>query len=190
MQKEDLKEIVKGCLKGESVSQKALYNLFSGKMMAICYRYIDNKNEAEDVFQEAFIKVFDNLHQLKNITSLEWWMRRIFINEALKANRHNLTVTFRKDVLEIENIEASTENDLKEIEEVPAEKILEMIMELPQKAKEVFNLYVVDKYKHHEIAEMLGISVGTSKSQLHDARKMLQKKIQKYLLIRKKKIRL
>ncbi len=190
MEKTDLKKIIKGCLKGKSVFQRKLFDLFSGKMMAICYRYIDNKNEAEDVFQEAFIKVFDNLYQLKNIDSLEWWMRRIFINKALKANRQKLTISFKKDVFEIENFTDTIENVPEDAEKISAEKISEMIQELPQKAREVFNLYVIDKYKHYQIAEMLGISVGTSKSQLHDARKMLQKKIQKYLMLKKKRISL
>ena len=156
--------------------------------MAICYRYISDKNDAEDVFQDAFVKVFDKLNQLKKIESIEWWMRRIFINEALRYNKQNKLNLYKIDNSEIENISDNIEEINESLENLSAEKISELIKELPVKARAVFNMYIIDKYSHAEIAEELGISVGTSKSQLHDARKMLQKKIAKYSLPKKIKM--
>jgi len=165
--------LIKGCIREDKSSQKALFVKYAGKMMVVCLRYARRPEEAKDILQEGFIKVFDNIGQFRHAGSFEGWVRRIMINTALKYYRKS---SFR---LEKSGIESYQENAVEpEIYSQLSEKeILKLVGELPDGYKMVFNLYVIEGYSHKEIADLLEISDGTSRSQLAEGRKILQKKI-------------
>lgn len=167
--KED--ELIKGCLRRDANAQRQLYDTFSSRMYSICYRYVKDSMEAEDILVTAFMKVFDKIAQFKNEGSFEGWIRRIVVNEALTYLRRN-----RSMYLETELEAADREPDYNMLgDHLEAEDLLNMIKELPTGYRIVFNMYAIDGYSHKEIADQLGISENTSKSQLSRARTYLQK---------------
>jgi RNA polymerase sigma factor (sigma-70 family) len=167
--KED--ELIKGCLRRDANAQRELYDTFSSKMYSICYRYVKDSMEAEDILVTSFMKVFDKISQFKGEGSFEGWIRRIVVNEALTYLRRN-----RSMYLETELEQADLEPDYNMLSDhLEAEDLLNMIKELPTGYRIVFNLYAIDGYSHKEIADQLGISENTSKSQLSRARTYLQK---------------
>lgn len=167
----DEQELIKGCLKRDRVAQKRLYDTFSSKMYALCCRYIKDSMEAEDVLITSFTKILDKIDQYKHEGSFEGWIRRIVVNESLTWLRRN-----RNMYLETELEAADYEPDYQSLSDnLEAEDLLKMIGELPSGYRIVFNLYAIDGYSHREIAEQLGISENTSKSQLSRARTYLQK---------------
>lgn len=181
MKTKDIEKIVEGCVQHKAWAQKSLYDLYAPKMMGLCLRYTKNKSDAEDIFQEGFIKVFENIHQLKKVETLEWWMKKIFINEALQLFKQRKKIDFAHDY-------NATHLPTREMDGVlqrlGVEEITRLIQELPSGMQMIVNLYIIEGYPHKEIAELLGISEGTTKSQLHDARKILQKKlIQNYQIL-------
>lgn len=164
-------ELIDGCRKRESVSQRRLYDRYSGKMFGLCRRYVKNVMAAEDVLVTAFTKVFNRVEQYKGEGSFEGWIRRIVINEALTYLRRNQSV-YLETSLEVADREPDyAVHDV----ELHAEDIRRMVEELPPGYRMVFNLYAVDGYSHKEIADMLHITEGTSKSQLNRARGMLKR---------------
>lgn len=164
-------ELVKGCLKRDRNAQKQLYDAYSGKMYSICFRYVKNSMEAEDVLVTAFTKIFDKIDQFKAEGSFEGWIRRIMVNEALSSIRKNKTMYVETD-LEA----ADRQPDYDQLgDHLEAEDLINLIQELPPGYRVVFNMYAIDGYSHKEIAEELGISENTSKSQLSRARVFLQK---------------
>ena len=171
---DSLDDIIKGCVSGRSNAREKLYNLYSGKMWAVCLRYTHNYDEAKDVLQDGFIKIFEKISQFEGRGHFEGWMRRIIVNTALasyrKHNYLNIDSTFIPSNNEeiIENIEC----------DLSAQDLMKIIQELPPQYRTVFNLYAIEGYAHKEIAEMLGINEGTSKSNLSRARDILQKKVQ------------
>ena len=170
--KED--ELIKGCLRRDRNAQKQLYDMYSSKMYGLCYRYVKDVMEAEDILVTAFMKVFDKIAQFKSEGSFEGWIRRIVVNEALTYLRRH-----RSMYLETELEAADREPDYNSLSDhLEAEDLLKMIQELPTGYRIVFNLYAIDGYSHKEIAEQLGISENTSKSQLSRARTYLQKVLQ------------
>jgi RNA polymerase sigma factor (sigma-70 family) len=180
--KED--ELIKGCLRREPSAQKLLYDSYSSKMYALSYRYVKNPMEAEDILVTAFVKVFDKIQQFKSEGSFEGWIRRIVVNEALTFLRRN-----RSMYLETDLEQADREPDYNALgDHLEAEDLLKMIQELPTGYRIVFNLYAIDGYSHKEIAEQLGISENTSKSQLSRARTFLQKLLIEQNWIENKKI--
>lgn len=178
--KEELEIIVKGCVKGKRRYQHELFKLYYGKMIGVCMRYAKDRDEAEDMVQNGFIKVFKNLEVYNFTGSLEGWIRRIMVNTAIDQIRKNKRSPFNidddsniKDTgVEFDPIES---NELKEEQVLLAERALEAINQLSVAYKTVFNLYVIEGYTHKEIAEHLGISEGTSKSNLAKARQKLKK---------------
>ena len=163
--------LIQGCMQRERVAQKHLYEFYSSKMYAICYRYVRNPMEAEDILVMAFTKVFDKIEQFKSEGSFEGWIRRIVVNEALTHLRRNRTM-----YLETELEKADREPDYNQLSDhLEAEDLMNMIQEMPAGYRVVFNMYAIDGYSHKEIAEALGISENTSKSQLSRARTYLQK---------------
>lgn len=167
----DEQELIKGCLKRDRAAQKRLYDTFSPKMYALCCRYVKDSMEAEDVLITAFTKILDKIDQYKHEGSFEGWIRRIVVNESLTYLRRN-----RNMYLETELEAADYEPDYQSLSDsLEAEDLLKMISELPSGYRIVFNLYAIDGYSHKEIAEQLGISENTSKSQLSRARTYLQK---------------
>ena len=164
-------ELINGCMQRERTAQKHLYEFYSSKMYALCYRYVRNPMEAEDILVTAFMKVFDKIDQFKREGSFEGWIRRIVVNEALTHLRRNRTMYLETD-LEA----ADREPDYDQLgDHLEAEDLLNMIQEMPAGYRIVFNMYAIDGYSHKEIAEQLGISENTSKSQLSRARTYLQK---------------
>jgi RNA polymerase sigma-70 factor (ECF subfamily) len=168
-------QLIKACIREDAASQKAVFDLYSGRMLTVCLRYARSSADAEDILQDAFIKVFDKMHQFKFEGSFEGWIRRIVVNTALK--KYSLR-RYEKEVVGYEikdkdesSIEASAYTDL------TAKELMDLINALPSGYKLIFNLYVIEGYQHDEIAEMLGIQPGTSRSQLVKARNMLQKQI-------------
>lgn len=167
--KED--ELIKGCLKRERSAQKLLYDTYSSKMYGLCYRYMKDAMEAEDVLVTAFMKVFDKIEQFKQEGSFEGWIRRIVVNEALTALRKNRSMHLETELDEVD-YDPNYKNLSDHLEE---EDLLLLVKELPPGYGIVFNMYAIDGYSHKEIAVALGISENTSKSQLSRARTYLQK---------------
>ncbi len=164
-------ELIEGCLRRDSSAQRLLYEQYSSKMYGLCCRYVKGSMDAEDILVSAFMKVFDKIHQFKNEGSFEGWIRKIVVNEALTYLRRN-----RSMYVEIELEQADYEPDYQSLSDhLETEDLLRIIQALPTGYRIVFNLYAIDGYSHKEIADQLGISENTSKSQLSRARVYLQK---------------
>lgn len=158
--------------------QEELYLRFSPKMYAVCFRYAANATDAQDLLQEGFIKVYKNLHRFRAEGSFEGWIRRVFVNTSIEHYRKKsiqLSTVSEKEEATIED------SDISALDQMAEKDILAIIQELSPGYKTVFNLYVVEGYSHKEIGDILGISEGTSKSQLARAKSILQKKIAQYL---------
>ncbi len=173
--KSEHNELIAGCIKGQRRHQKKLYELYHGKMMAVCLRYTNNYEEARDVLTEGFMKVYNNLHRYKPSHSLDSWMKRIMINTAIDHYRKNKKHSQQVDIEYASN--ESGPNDGNPISSLSAQEILLLVQNLPPAYRTVFNLYAIEGYNHREIGELLGISEGTSKSNLAKARGKLKKMI-------------
>ncbi len=171
----DQKKLLERCAASDRHAQKELYELFSGKMFMICLRYCKSRLEAEDVLQEAFIKVFKNIENFRGDSRLEFWIKRIVINTALNSQRSKL---YQYPMYDIED-QHQSQNYNNVLADFHLEELLDMIQTLPEGCRLVFNLYAIEGYNHKEIGELLNISEGTSKSQFSRARKLLQEKILK-----------
>lgn len=164
-------ELIKGCLRRDQKAQKLLYDCYSDKMYGLCYRYVKDAMEAEDVLVTAFMKVFEKIGQFKNEGSFEGWIRRIVVNEALTCLRKHRSMYLEADLEEVDydpNYKSLSDH-------LEAEDLMQIIRGLPAGYRVVFNMYAIDGYSHKEIADTLGISENTSKSQLSRARTYLQK---------------
>jgi RNA polymerase sigma-70 factor (ECF subfamily) len=173
MQKEA--EIIQGCIDRVKLYEDILYEHFAPITYAICLRYATNKDDAKDIFQEAFVKVYTQIQNYSKQGSFEGWVKRIFVNTAIDYCRKNKNNLFT-NLNEQQEISIN-EQDLEEKLDIPKEKLMQLIRDLPDGYRLVFNLYAIEKYSHKQIAEVLNIEEGTSKSQLFKARKMLQKEI-------------
>lgn len=169
-------ELVKGCIDGNRKYQELLYLKFCKKMMGVCYRYTQNKEEAEDILQDAFIKVYSKLHQFRNEGSLEGWIRRVVLSTIYDSFRKKSFLV----VLTENNLREEPEEAEDFINEADFDQLVEAIRNLSPGYRTVFNMYAVEGYAHKEIAGILGISIGTSKSQYSAARRILQKKLKVY----------
>lgn len=163
-------ELIKACIEGNTNAQKRLYDHFSRKMMGVCLRYSGDYEEAQDILQEGFIKVFDKLDTFNGKGSFEGWIRRIFVNTALDAYRKNKQNRHTQDIDEVGYAISSSEDI---VSDMSAEDLLKILQKIPPGYQVVFNLYVIEGYSHKEIAEQLGISESTSKSQFSRARAYL-----------------
>jgi len=163
---------VKDCVKGNPEARKVLYDMHAPQMLSLCYRYARSKDDAEDIFQKGFYLVYKNIGQLKDPLALRGWVKRIFVNAALQHNQQKQTLYPLNDC---EGEEMAGVNDA--LSNLETAELTKLIQALPRRCREVFNMYVVEGYSHKEIAEAMNISVGTSKSQLHDARKTLQEAV-------------
>jgi RNA polymerase sigma-70 factor (ECF subfamily) len=167
--------LVKECVKGNAKAQHMLFERFSRKMLGVCLRYSKKLEEAEDVLQDGFIKVFSNLKDFTNEGSLEGWIRRIMVNTALDSIRKN--TKFLKDI-SIDVVDFQIGNNDYTIEKMNAEDLLSLINSMPEGYKVVFNMYAIEGYKHNDIATTLGISESTSKSQYLRAKGYLRAKLE------------
>lgn len=167
-------EWIEGAKSGDRRSQKAIYDMLSGKMYAVCLRYMGDRESAEDILQDGFVTLFSKLDSYSGEGSFEGWARKIFVNTALMSLR-------KKDALKgSEDVDAAydiTADDPSALERIGYKDLLKMIAELPPGFRTVFNMYVIEGYSHKEIGEELGISETTSRSQLQRARVLLQSKI-------------
>lgn len=170
-------DLIKGCIEGDSRMQEELYKKFAPKMYAVCLRYAGNNDDAQDLLQEGFIKVFRNLTKFRHEGSFEGWMRRVFVNTSIEQYRRKVHLNSISEQEEriIEDSSVSVLDQLAERD------IVQLVRELSPGYRAVFNLYVIEGYSHKEIADMLQISEGTSKSQLARAKSILQKKVTAYL---------
>jgi len=168
--------VIKECIAGKSRARERLYQLLSPKMWGVCLRYTSSSDEAKDVMQDAFIKVFDNLDKYEGRGNFEGWVRRIMVNTALAEFRkkHLLFVDSSNYGDRCGGENPSIESDLS------AAELMKLIQELTPQYRLVFNLYAIEGYSHKEIATMLDISEGTSKSNLSRARDILQHKVKKH----------
>lgn len=163
-----------------------LYQEHSSYMYAICLRYTKNADDAEDVMQDGFIKIYHALDTFKGDSNIKTWMRKIMVNTAINLYRIKQKIDFKtidNDVSEVQNF-----NDNNAISKMSTDELLEVIQELPDGYRVVFNLYSIEGYKHREIAEMLDITEGTSKSQYAKARHFIQKQISEKLGINKESL--
>jgi len=167
-------EMIKGCLKNNPLAQRTLYNKLGPKMMGVCLRYMTNMEEAQDVLQDGFVKVFDKLGAYSGAGSFEGWTRRIFVNTALDAIRKNKKL---KHQTQIDDVSFALKSNDFIFETLVAEDLLRVLQDLPLGYKTVFNLYAIEGYSHKEIAKKMNVTVSTSKSQFSRAKAMLREKI-------------
>lgn len=167
------KNLIELAVENNRYAQQQIYTRFSPKMLSVCRQYIKDIHQAEDVMITAFMKVFVNLKNFESKGSFEGWIRRIMVNESISFIRAQKKVSFLEDEYYKEDGFNNIESNLS------VEDIQSLIDRLPEGYKMIFNLYAIEGYKHKEIAEMLGINEGTSKSQLSHARKMLQELVNK-----------
>jgi len=173
----ELDEIIARCKKMEKKAQRQLYDLYSPLFFGIALRYGQSKQDAEDILQDAFVKILTRINQYNQTGSFEGWMKRILINTAISHYRMSQKHDFHQD------IDAVSETSFKDFNideneyEFTKDELLKTINQLPSGFKLVFNLYAIEGYKHREIAEMLDIEIGTSKSQYSRARVLLQEKL-------------
>lgn len=168
-------ELVRGCVEGKSKFQQVLYTRFAPVMKGVCIRYSDTIEEAEDILQDGFIKVYLNLKNFRLDGSLEGWVRRIMVNTALNYYRAKKKSSYHANIDEI--VESVEDVRIDNYDKLNTKVLLKMIEELPPGYRMVFNMFEIEGYSHKEIAEELNVSVNTSKSQLLKARRSLQQKI-------------
>lgn len=178
---EDLNQLITNCKAGKSRAQAELYQLFAPKLFGVSLRYSRDQTEAEDTLHEAFINIFNKINQYSGKGSFEGWMKRIVVNLALGKYRTRYRLQTVEDITIYDS-----KNVYDEISDaINTAQLMELIKELPPRYKMVFNMYAIDGYSHKEIAKEMGISEGTSKSNLARGRKILQDKILKLAYIKR-----
>lgn len=170
-------ELIDKCIKGERKAQHELYKLYAPRLYPVCLRYTRSVDEAEDVLQEAFIKIFAKLESYRGESRFDYWMKRIVVNTALNAQRNKLYMYPMVDVTELND--STSDYDI--ISDYSLNELISLVKSLPTGCQVVFNMFAIEGYSHKEISDELGISEGTSKSQYSRARKLLQEKIRKEL---------
>tara|TARA_B110000014_G_C20100222_1_gene577390 strand:- start:760 stop:1314 length:555 start_codon:yes stop_codon:yes gene_type:complete len=168
-------ELVEQCLEKDVKAQKLLFQRFAPKMMGVCLRYASSSTEAEDMLQEGLIKVYEKLKMYSGKGSLEGWIRRIVVNTALDIIRKNKKMKFNTS---IDDVEYSLKKEQYIIENLTVNDLMKILQTIPVGYRTVFNMYAIEGFSHKEIAEELGISVSTSKSQLSRARTVLKRIIE------------
>lgn len=164
--------LINQCLKNNPLAQRTLYDKYSKKFFAICLRYCKYEEDAQDILQNGFIKIFTKLDTFNHSGSFEGWMKRIITNTAIEFYRKNINFQ------DIEDIHVQNDNAIIETSTIDLDTFLKIIQKLPDGYRIVFNMYAIEGFNHKEIAQKLNISEGTSKSQLSRARAILQKKIE------------
>lgn len=181
---DQLKDIIEGCIRGERASQKALFEEFYGSMLGICMRYTKDKDRAQEVVQEGFIKVFDKLAEFDFTGSFSGWMRRIMVNtsiDAIRKRQRSAVLTDEDFILEAGSFYEQEDDNDEYLTKLKAKEALEAVQRLSPAYQTVFNLYVIENYSHAEIAQILGITEGSSKSNLAKAKMNLRKMLTKRL---------
>lgn len=163
--------ILQGCIQNNAAAQKALYEKYSAKMLVVCYRYAHNREDAEDMLQEGFIKIFSQIHTFENRGSLEGWIRRIIVHTCINNLKKNKRFNDSVDLIHANSIQVREESIPSIIQ---AKEVVECIRVLPIGYRTVLNLYAIEGYSHREIASMLDIEESTSRSQYTRAKAMLE----------------
>lgn len=169
-------QMVAGCLEHDPIAQKALYKAYSRKMMSICMRYASGREQAQDILQDGFVKVFQKMDHFRGDGPLGGWIARTMVNTALDHIRRNKPYDHSLDLTEAEHLHAE---DAQVLSSMSTEELMELIQALPPGYRTVFNLFAIEGYPHKEIAEMLGVSENTSKSQFMKARAYLRRLLPK-----------
>ena len=164
--------IIRGCVAGNRTSQQELYDLFAPKLMNVCARYAKNKDESEEIMQDGFYRIFKNIQQYNFSGSFEGWMRKIIVNTAIQ--RYKSTSKLHM-LVPIQHEHNQIPDQIDIYSRIEANQMIQLVQQLPTRCRMVFNLYAFEGYKHREIAQILGITEGTSKSNLYDARMILKK---------------
>ena len=164
---------MEGCLQNRAAEQKRLYEKYYGKMLGICLRYAVDRDDAKDILQDGFMKIFQNISSFSFSSPLEVWMRRVMVNTAIDKYRKNAQTPTHQDIDTASGV--SVDDDT--LGKISADELLKYINAMPDGYRMVFNMYIIEGYPHKEIGEKLGISEGTSKSQLSKAKAYLQKMI-------------
>jgi RNA polymerase sigma-70 factor (ECF subfamily) len=172
---QDIADIIDGCRQKNRSSQEALYRQFFGYAMAICLRYANNKDEAIEILNDGFLKIFHHINTYDTTRPFKSWLSKIMANTAIDHLRSKKRISFSEDITQAYDLGVS---DDKALDKLAYEEILQLVQELPPAYKTVFNLYVMEGFQHQEIANLLGISEGTSKSNLFKAKKILKTKIE------------
>lgn len=167
-----LQVLIQGCIDKDTKSQEQLYQLFAAKLFSVCLKYSRSYAEAEDNLQDGFLIIFDKIQQYNFSGSFEGWAKRVMVNNVLQQYRKTSFLELVNDVVDETSVEIEIDDD-----NISLDALLKMIQELPDRYRLVFNLYVMDGYPHKEIAEMLSITIGTSKSNLARAKMILKEKI-------------
>lgn len=170
MTENDLHQLISGCVKQDRKCQKLLYKAFYGFAMGICLRYAGNRDEAAEVMNQGFFKVFTNIARYDSDRPFKAWLGRIMMNASIDHYRANLKMAYTDDLEKAEDISDGELADRK----LNYDELIALVQQLPQAYRTVFNLFAIEGYGHDEIDEMLGISAGTSKSNLHKARQKLK----------------
>jgi RNA polymerase sigma-70 factor (ECF subfamily) len=170
----DLNQLINDCKKDNRKAQEQLYRIYSAKLFAVCLKYSRNYAEAQDNLQDGFLLIFKKIEQFSFKGSFEGWLKRVMINHILQQYRNQTFLSLVNEDI-VEDVEIEIEED-----HISMDYLLKIIQELPDRYRLVFNLYIIDGYSHMEIAEMLKINIGTSKSNLARARIILKEKIEQY----------
>lgn len=171
--------ILEACKRGDRLAQRQLYERLKGKMFVLCLRYADNREDAEDILQEGFVKVFRDLGQFKGEGSLEGWIRKVILNAALQHLKNKKRAFSFEEFKDFEDLEETEEETF--FSEDLVKTILTLMQKMPTGFRTVLNLYILEGYTHAQIAQEIGISPGTSKSQLNRAKKYLKDMLDKSL---------
>ncbi|MDC1186738.1 RNA polymerase sigma factor [Crocinitomicaceae bacterium] len=171
----NLDEIINNCKQGKHSAQQMLFDYFSPKMMTVCLRYLGNREEAEDVCQISFVKLFKNIHDYNKDGSFEGWVRRIFVNTSLDQIRKNKKTKYD---MSVDDVDYKLENNDFTLEQMAAEDILKLVEEMPTGYRTVFNMFAIEGFSHKEIAHHLAITENTSKSQFKRARGYLMNSLE------------
>jgi len=182
----EIKNIINGCLKGSRRDQELLYRRHAPRLYGVCLQYAGNDEEANDILQDGFIKIFENLAHYKYEGSFEGWIRRIIVNTALEKFRSKHYLYRVEDIDKMPELDAEPDNE--DYAGLEAIDLLGIIRELPPKYRMVFNLFAIEGYSHKEISQMINISEGTSKSNLSRARVILQRRVISFTGLTKKVI--
>lgn len=175
MFKVSIHKLINKCIKGNAKARKALYEQIAPMMLSVAHRYASSASDAEDIFQDSVLNVFEKLHQLRDAEKIGGWAKQIVIREAIRYYQKKRKLTFADESV---NINISDNDETGIYDKINVDEILGIIQQLPEKMRLVLNMFAIEGYKHEEIADMLGISVGTSKSNLHDARVRVRKVIE------------
>ncbi|MGX5818181.1 RNA polymerase sigma factor [Chitinophaga lutea] len=171
----DISEIIEGCRERKRASQEALYRQFFGYAMAICLRYVQGKNEATEILNDGFLKIFNHIHSYDPSRPFKSWLSKIMANTAIDYLRSRKKISFAEDITQAYDLGTADDTAM---DKLSYDEILQLVQNLPPAYKTVFNLYVMEGFQHQEIAAMLRISEGTSKSNLFKAKRILKEKIE------------